>query len=92
MEQQQQQLTILDSWLQEMEARIAEWSPVVNNMHQLGGQLAQLKTFEEELQGKQDHVNNLHNMVIVIDDTNGEKGTSSYVIWLRSCPLNLKAP
>ena len=74
MAQQQQQLTLLSSWLQEMEGKIGEWSPVVNNMHQLGGQIAQLKTFEEQLEHKQEHVNNLHNMVIVVDDANGEKG------------------
>ncbi|KAM9032123.1 dystrophin isoform 5-T5 [Sarcophilus harrisii] len=78
MDLQNHQLTHLTAWLSETEARTKkmEAEPLGPDLEDLKRQIQQHKVLQEDLEQEQVRVNSLTHMVVVVDETSGDKATA----------------
>uniref|UniRef100_A0A7N4Q1I4 Dystrophin n=1 Tax=Sarcophilus harrisii TaxID=9305 RepID=A0A7N4Q1I4_SARHA len=78
MDLQNHQLTHLTAWLSETEARTKkmEAEPLGPDLEDLKRQIQKHKVLQEDLEQEQVRVNSLTHMVVVVDETSGDKATA----------------
>ena len=59
----------LSSWLNQMEEQINTWGSVGTDLDTVAKQVDKHKDLQTELEKQQEHVNNLQNMVVVVDES-----------------------
>ncbi|ETE60495.1 Dystrophin, partial [Ophiophagus hannah] len=77
MDLQNQQLSELSDWLAKTEKRTAkmESEPLGPNLESLKKQVEEHKILQEDLEQEQVKVNSLTHMVVVVDETSGDRAT-----------------
>jgi len=76
MKLQQLQLQELASWLTKAESAIKSTGPIGSDLETVKSQVEAHKTFQDDLEDQQIHVNSLSHMVVVVDESESENATA----------------
>ena len=76
MKLQQLQLQELANWLTKAESIIKSTGPIGSDLETVKTQVEAHKTFQDDLENQQIHVNSLSHMVVVVDESESENATA----------------